>query len=135
MGLLPEGGSGYSLPTRYDDEALADLARRFRASPFAEGVADAGDLLSSLLSFGSQHGPGDPMRWSPAFAELFLLDWLPRAVVAEVPDLEPAPDLLRAFVRFCHHERGVRAELTERTVAEIDAMAPEYQELIRSERP
>jgi hypothetical protein len=134
VGLLPEGGSGFPRPTR-DDDALAELARRFRASPFAEDVADPGDLLSALLSFGSGCGPGDPMRWSPASAEVLLLDWLPRTIVAEVPDLEPAPDLLRAFVRFCHHERGMRPELTEQTIAEIDAMAPEYQELIRAERP
>ena len=134
MGLPPEGGSGYPLPTR-DDDALAELARGFRASPFAEGVADPGDMLSTLLAFGSGYGPGDPMRWSPAFAEMFLLDWLPSTVVAEVPELEPVPDLLRAFVRFCHHERGVRPELTEQTLAEIDAMNPAYQELIRAERP
>lgn len=43
--------------------------------------------------------------------------------------------MLRAFVRFGHDERGIRSELTEQTVAAIDACAQEFQRLIRSDRP
>lgn len=132
--LLPEGGTGYERPN-WDDDAVDDLARRFRASPFGADVADPGDLLSSLLWFGTDYGPGDPMRWSPVAAEILLLDWIPRKIVADVALLAHAPDLLRAFVRFCHHERGVRPELTRQTLAAIDDFAPEYQRLIRSDRP
>ncbi len=133
-GLLPAGGTGYEWP-EWDDAALDDLARRFRASPFAEGVDDPGDMLSTLLSFGADYAPGDPMRISPVVVELLLLDRIPRKVVAAVEDLAPAPDLLRAFIRYCHHERGIRPALTEQTLAAVDAYEPEYQELIRSDRP
>jgi hypothetical protein len=133
IGLLPEGGTGYHRH-EWTDEEVDDLARRFRASPFAAGVDDPGDMLSSLLWFGTGYGPGDPYRWSPTAVEILLLDWIPRKIVAEVDDLAAAPDVLRAFIRFCHHERGIRPGLTEQTVAAVDEFEPEYQELIRSER-
>ena len=91
-------------------------------------------MLSSLLWFGTDYGPGDPMRWSAVAAEILLLDWIPRKIVADVEYLESAPDLLRAFVRFCHHERGIRSGLTDETIAAIDEFEPEYQQLIRSDR-
>ena len=108
--LLPDGGTGYERP-EWPDEAVDDLARRFRASPFAAGVDDPDDLLSSLLWFGAGYGPGDPMRWSPTAVEILLLDWIPRKIVAEVEHLTRGPELLRAFIRFCHHERGCRPGL------------------------
>jgi hypothetical protein len=132
--LLPDGGTGYRRP-EWDGEAVADIARRFHASPFAADVADPDDLLSSLLWFGTDYGPGDPLRWSPVAVEILLLDWIPRKIVADADQLVRAPDLLRAFVRFCHHERGIRAALTEQTLTAIDAVAPEYQRLVRSDRP
>jgi hypothetical protein len=132
--MLPEGGTGYERP-EWDDDAVADLTRRFRASPFAADLDDPGDLLSSLLWFGTDYGPGDPMRWSPVSVEILLVDWIPRKIVAAVADLAPAPDVLRAFVRFCHAERGIRPALTDETLAAIDAVEPEYQRLIRSDRP
>jgi hypothetical protein len=131
--LLPDGGTGYERP-EWPDDAVDDLARRFRASPFAEGVDDPDDLLSSLLWFGTGYGPGDPMRWSPTAVEILLVDWIPRKIVADVEHLTRAPDLLRAFIRFCHHERGIRPGLTEDTVAAVDEFEPEYQQLIRSDR-
>jgi Domain of unknown function (DUF6398) len=132
--LLPDGGVGYERPD-WDDKAVADLARRFRASPFAAQLDDPDDLLSSLLWFGTDYGPGDPLRWSPVAVEILLLDWIPRKIVADADSLASAPDLLRAFVRFCHHERGIRAALTDETLDAIDAFAPEYQRIIRSDRP
>ena len=134
IGLAPAGGTGYDRP-EWDDPALDELARRFRASPFAEGLDDPADLLSVLLRFGADHAPGDPLRMSPVAVELLLLDRIPRKVVATVDHLAAVPDLLRGFVRFCHHERGVRPALTEQTLAAVDSFEPEYQELIRTDRP
>jgi hypothetical protein len=75
------------------------------------------------------------MRVSPVNVEMLLLDRIPRKVLAAVDDLAVAPDLLRAFARFCHAERGIRTELTEQTQSAIDIMEPEYQRLIRTKRP
>ena len=118
----------------WTDEETDDLARRFRASRFAAGVDDPGDMLSSLLWFGTGYGPGDPLHWSPTAVEILLLDWIPRKIMADVEVLADAPDVLRAFIRFCHHERGIRPGLTDETIAAVDMFEPEYQELIRSDR-
>ena len=112
VGLLPDGGSGYEF-REWTDEEVDDLARRFRASPFAEGVDDPGDMLSSLLRFGSGDGPGDPLRWSPTAVEILLLDWIPRKLMVDAGLLADVPDVLRALIRFCHHERGIRPGLTD----------------------
>jgi hypothetical protein len=133
--MLPPGGAGYVRP-EWEDAALAAVADRFFASPLAEGLddEDAHSLLESLLWFGSGYGPGDPLRWSPTAVEILLLDFIPRKIVAEVEYLSKAPEVLRAFVRFCHAERAIRAELTDETLFAVDRYEPEYQQLIRTPR-
>ncbi|MGH4021566.1 MAG: hypothetical protein ACRDT0_20495 [Pseudonocardiaceae bacterium] len=66
--------------------------------------------------------------------EMLLIGWIPRKIVADVPYLAKAPDLLRVFIRFCHHDRGIRPELTDQTLGAVDSYAPEYQQTIRSAR-
>jgi hypothetical protein len=136
VALLPPGGTGYVRPewTDGDKQALAD---RFFSSPFGAGLDDDDrrGLLDSLLWFGTDYGPGDPLRWSPVAVEILLADWIPRKIVADVPYLAQAPELLRAWIRFSHAERGIRAELTAETLAAVDELEPEYQATIRSPRP
>ena len=133
--LLPEGGAGYVRP-RWPDPARQELADRFLASRHAAALdrRDAPGLLESLLWFGCDYGPGDPMRWSPTAVEILLGDWIPRKIVADVAYLRKAPAVLRAFIRFCHEEWGIRPMLTAETLAAVDLCEPEYQATIRSAR-
>jgi hypothetical protein len=133
--LLPEGGNGYERP-QWDDRALADVKARFLASSVAKLARDRDtpDLLDALLWFGTDYGPGDPLRWSPVAVEILLDDWLPRKIIAGPEYLSKAPDVLRAFVAFCFHERGIRPALLEETLAAIDRYEPGYQQAIRSPR-
>jgi len=135
--LLPEGGRGYERPM-WDDQALKELGHRFLESSFAAELKsddDFADLLESLLWFGSAYGPCDPLHWSPVAVELLLVDWIPRKIVAPSSFLAKAPDLLRSFIRFAHHDRGIRASLTLETLDAVDRWEPEYQQAIRSPRP
>ncbi len=134
--LLPEGGTGYVRPT-WSDAAKKKLAKRFFGSEFGKPFDDADhrDLLDQLLWFGTDYGPGDPLRWSPVAVEILLADWIPRKLVASPGYLSKAPALLRAFIRFCHAEREIRPALTSETLAAVDAYEPEYQRVIRSPRP
>ncbi len=135
--LLPEGGRGYERPM-WDDQALKELGHRFLESSFAAQLKsddDFADLLDSLLWFGSAYGPCDPLHWSPVAVELLLVDWIPRKIVAPSSFLAKAPDLLRSFIRFAHHDRGIRASLTLETLDAVDRWEPEYQQAIRSPRP
>ncbi|MGH3520962.1 MAG: DUF6398 domain-containing protein [Haloechinothrix sp.] len=134
--LLPEGGTGYQRP-EWDSTMLTALSEQFFASAHGAELDDHEHrtLLDSVLWFGTDYGPGDPLRWSPVSVEILLVDWVPRKVVADPTYLAKAPRLLRAFIRFCHAERGIRASLTTETLLAVDHWEPEYQRIIRSPRP
>ncbi len=134
--LLPEGGTGYVRPN-WTKAAKKKLANRFFGSEFGRPLDDAGhrDLLDEFLWFGTDYGPGDPLRWSPVAVEILLADWIPRKIAASPEHLSQAPALLRAFIRFCHAERKIRPALTGETLAAVDEYEPEYQRAIRSPRP
>ncbi len=133
--MLPEGGV---LPERAEwsqaDKAM--LVEDFFASPFGAGLdrPDERDLLESVLWFGTDYGPGDPLRWSPVSVEMIMDDWFPRKVVAEPAYLSKLPTLLRAFIRYSHDRRGIRASLTTETLGAVDHFEPLYQRAIRSDR-
>lgn len=134
--LLPEGGTGYVRP-EWSKAALRKLANRFFGSPFGQRLDDKDNrnLLDQFLRFGTDYGPGDPLRWSPVAVEILLADWIPRKIVADPAFLAKAPALLRGFIRYCHDERGIRPSLTQETLAAVDHYEPEYQRVIRSPRP
>ena len=136
MRLLPEGGVGYVRPT-WSEARKNNLAKRFFGSEFGKSLNDDDhrDLLDQFLWFGTDYGPGDPLRWSPVAVEILLADWLPRKIAASPEYLSAAPALLRAFIRFCHAERKIRPALTDETLAAVDEQEPEYQRVIRSPRP
>ena len=134
--LLPSGGV---LPAReaWSEEESAALAEDFFASAFGVDLdrSDERSLLGSVLWFGTDYGPGDPLRWSPVNVEMLLADWFPRKIVAAVGYLAKLPDLLRAFIGYAHDRQGIRSALTEETLAAVDLWEPEYQRVIRSARP
>ena len=135
-GLLPDGGCGYERPEWSEDDR-EDLAERFFDSSFGAALDDADHrgLLESILWFGCDYGPGDPMRWSPVAVGILLDDWIPRKLVADARYLSKAPTLLRAFVRFCHAELEIPTYLTDQTLDAVAESEPEYQRTIRSPRP
>ncbi len=127
---LPEGGTGYRF-REWSVDDLQAVADRFFASPFGADLDDdnARELLDYLLWFGVEDGPSDPLRWSPVAVELVLVYWTPN-VAGPGEDLARLPDLLRAFIRFCHDERGIRRSLTEETLEAVDRWEPDYHRII-----
>ena len=134
--LLPEGGTGYVRP-EWSEAAKKELANRFFGSVSGKLLDDADhrDLLAQFLWFGTDYGPGDPLRWSPVTVEILLAYWIPRKIVASPEYLSKAPALLRAFIRFCHADRKIRPVLTVQTLAAVGEHEPGYQRMIRSPRP
>ena len=132
---LPAGGLEYPR-TEYSPEDIAAIAARFFASSYGSPMDDADHraLLDALLWYGTDYGPGEPLKWSPVRIEILLDDWLPRKIVAPAEYLAKAPDLLRAFIRFAHAEVGIRSELTQEALSAVDHWEPVYQETIRSDR-
>lgn len=133
---LPDGGAAPG-PRLWSQDERDELAEEFLRSPLGSGHdhADGRDLLDSLLWYACDYGPDDPLLWSPLRVEILLVDWLPRKVVAPASYLAGAPVVLRDLIRWSHRERGLRDELTDRALTAVDEFEPEYQRLIRSDRP
>ena len=134
--MLPSGGVAPE-PKEWSEEEEAAIAADFFASPHGKALnrADERGLLKSVLWFGTGYASCDPFRWSPVRVEMLLSDWFPRKVLADPPYLAKLPDLLRAFIRYAHDRQGIRASLTEETLAAVDDCEPAYQRVIRSSRP
>lgn len=133
--MLPAGGEAPDWREWSEGERAA-IADGFFASPYGASLdhPDERDLLESVLWFGTSYATGDPLRWSPVTVEMLLADWFPRKVVADAAYLVKLPDLVRAYVRYCHDRNEIRADLTAETLAAVDRWEPDYLQLIRSDR-
>lgn len=132
--MLPTGGVAPDW-REWTEEEKAEVAAGFFASPFGVPLDrdDERDLLGSVLWFGTSYATGDPFLWSPVTVEMLLADWFPRKVIAEPTYLAKLPDLLRAFIHYCHDRNGIRRDLTSETLAAVDHYEPEYLDLIRGD--
>jgi hypothetical protein len=132
--MLPSG-AGSPEPKEWSEEETAAIATDFLASSFGAPFdgADERSLLESLLWFATSYATGDPWRWSPVTVEMLLVDWFPRKVVAEPSYLAKLPNLVRAYIGYCHDRNGIRADLTSETLAAVDHHEPEYLRLIDSD--
>lgn len=132
---LPAGGVA---PERREwTRAETDAVKaEFFASPYGAALDDEDrrGLLDSVLWYCTDYAPGDPLRWSPVTVEILLTDWFPRKVIDQPASLAKLPDLVRAYIRFCHQRTGIRADLTTETLAAVDRYEPEYLELIHGDR-
>src|SRR5215213_8904926 len=54
--------------------------------------------------------------------------------MADPAYLAKLPDLVRAYIRYCHDRNGIRGELTAETLAAVDRYQETYLQLIRSDR-
>ncbi|MER7166940.1 hypothetical protein ABT336_12855 [Micromonospora sp. NPDC000207] len=116
-----------------------ELVRRFLGGPEAArfGLTDLdGDELASLhfcLSLVLDHAAGfpdaDPMRWSPAMAGLFLLDWVHRRAVLDMDDAAMLPRVLRAWAGHAGRLRGLPESALTQTDTAIEEMVPEFARL------
>lgn len=133
--MLPSGGVTPEW-REWSREETAAVADEFFVSPFGAALDDDDQrsLLKSVLWFCTEYAPGDPWRWSPVTVEMLLADWFPRKVIAEPAYLAKLPDLVRAYIGYCHDRNDIRADLTAETLAAVGQYEPEYLQLIRSDR-
>lgn len=130
----PSGGHGYQRP-QWSEKQLKALSEGFFNSRFGRALDTEAHrvLLTLALRFGIDSGPGDPMRWSPTAVEIILLDWGPRRIASSLQVMLLLPDLLRAFVGYCHGERGIQHELTQQTLAAIDRYQSDFIRMLHTE--
>ena len=118
----------------------SDLVRDFLASPeaarFALDRVTADDELASLhfcLSLILDHATSlpqpDPLRWSPAVAGLFLLDWVHRRAVLDMDDAAMLPRVTRAWSAYATRRRNLPDAAAAQTDQVLEEMIPEFARL------
>ena len=76
-----------------------------------------------IVEYGCDRDFGRPLRVSPAKAETFLLDWVPRKVVLSRADQEAMPHVLLAWIRWAGAKSGLAdAAVTATLEAAFEAM-------------
>lgn len=127
--LLPGMPAGMSLyEEEWDHSAIDDLVDGFLRAPEAKSLKykDTGDMVETLAWLNS----ADPTRWSPVVVEILLEDRLPRKVIDSPKNLARYPEVLRAFVRYCHRMSEVTSRSTADTLRSIDRSEPRFRQLI-----
>jgi hypothetical protein len=92
---------------RKDRRAM--LVAEFLASDEAEDLSDreaASRCADHIVEYGCDQDFGRPLRMSPAKAETFLLDWLPRKVMLSPAAQHAMPHVLAAWVRWAGVREG-----------------------------
>ena len=106
-------GSGWAGATarrhawRKDRRAM--LVAEFLASDEAEDLSDreaASRCADHIVDYGCDRDFGRPLRMSPAKAETFLLDWLPRKIMLSPAEQHAMPHVLAAWVRWAGARGG-----------------------------
>ena len=128
--LLPGGGSVPDDPIELSDEEREALIETFVNSAHFAGLPETAREISETICEFADFSDGNPLRWSPVVVEIFLVDWLPREVIADDEFFRDIPIVLRSWIRFAGDRRGLDDGLIEETVQSIDQWLDEYHELI-----
>jgi hypothetical protein len=118
----------------------ADLVRDFLASAEADRfglarvtaddeVASLHFCLSLILDHAASLPEPDPLRWSPAVAGLFLLDWVHRRAVLDMDDAAMLPKVTRAWSAYATRRRGLPEAAVVQTDQMVEDMIPEFARL------
>ena len=96
-------------PQSWRKDRRAMLVAEFLASDEAEDLSDreaASRCADHIVEYGCDQDFGRPLRMSPAKAETFLLDWLPRKVMLSPAAQHAMPHVLAAWVRWAGVREG-----------------------------
>ncbi|KUI24817.1 hypothetical protein AU196_16010 [Mycobacterium sp. IS-1742] len=123
--LMPPDGSSF-LVTQRSPEHARDVCTRFFRSPAGAPFRDLDHrvLLVHCLQ------DGDPLRWSAARLSRLLESAVAEDVASREARLD-MPAMMAAFVPFAHAEAGIRAELTDESVAAVVEAADDYRAALR----
>jgi hypothetical protein len=131
--LLPEGlevGDDYvEVPPEEREAMLEDFlsspeGRRWR------GNEDAEDVAQLAIDFGADYNHGGPLRWSPVVVEIFMTSWLARKVARDPEFFARVPEVLRDWVRYAGHRRGVPADALGEAVGAVHEFETEMLDVV-----
>lgn len=127
------------MPEPLSSDERTELVRDFLASPEAArfaleraGEAELASLhfcLSLVLDHSATFPDADPLRWSPAVAGLFLLDWVHRRAVLDMDDAAMLPRVVRGWAAYASRRRGLSEDAARQTDTAIEEMVGEFVRL------
>jgi len=94
-----------------------------------EELASLHFCVSLLLDHAASLPDSDPLRWSPAVAGLFLLDWVHRRAVLDMDDAAMLPRVTRAWSAYATRRRGLPEAAVTQTGTMVEEMVPEFARL------
>jgi hypothetical protein len=125
-GVTEAGTSVGARRQTWRKDRRAMLVAEFLASDEAEDLSDreaASRCADHIVEYGCDQDFGRPLRMSPAKAETFLLDWLPRKVMLSPAEQHAMPHVLAAWVRWAGVREGRDAKAIGATLdAVFDSM-------------
>ncbi len=131
MATLPVGGSLPDDDREFTPEDSEQLLAEFVDSP--EGQRWSGDEVAQnvaelAIEFGVGYNHGGPLRWSPVVVEIFMTSWLARKATFEQEFFERVPEVLRDWVKFAGHRRGIPAAALREAVTAVKRFRNEMLE-------
>jgi hypothetical protein len=121
--LLPTAGAPPTRPGAED----------FRAAPEARRLSQADeDSLEFCLRLIAEYASSDPLRWSPAAVQAFLLDWVPARAVLDRADTRLLPAVLSAWVRWAGRISGLTPRAVAQSVAAVAQTREEFTTRIQT---
>jgi hypothetical protein len=132
----PESGWAGAAARRqaWSSDRRAMLVVEFLASDEAEDLSDrraASRCADHIISYGCEQDFGRPLRVSPAKAEAFLLDWLPRKIMLTPAEQHAMPHVLAAWCRWAGGRRGLPRAAAGETLDAIYAAMEAFGRLYR----
>jgi len=112
-------GPGASRRTAWRRDHRAMLVAEFLASDEAEDLSDteaASRCADHIVDYGCDQDFGRPLRVSPAKAETFLLDWLPRKVMLTAPEQHAMPHVVISWARWAGAKSGLEIAAISKTL-------------------
>jgi len=120
-------GPGARRRTAWRRDHRAMLVAEFLASDEAQDLSDieaASRCADHIADHGCDQDFGRPLRVSPAKAETFLLDWLPRKVMLTPAEQHAMPHVLISWARWAGAKSGMEIAAISKTLdAVFDAMS------------
>jgi hypothetical protein len=141
LALLPEAaGPLPAEPRELSGPEREQVLRDFLSSPEAgqhgldrvtadSELASLHFCLSLIMDHAASLPDPDPLRWSPAVAGLFLLDWVHRRAVLDMDDAAMLPRVARAWSAYASRRRELPPQAAEQTQDTVEEMIPEFARL------
>ncbi|WP_430779695.1 hypothetical protein [Actinoplanes sp. G11-F43] len=125
----PAGPSGGDLLRDFLTSAEASRFELPAGPATSPDTASMDFCLSLVLDHADSLPDGDPLRWSPAVAGLFLLDWVHRRAVLDLDDAAMMPRVVRAWSSYSARRRALPAAAVEEIETAMEELIPEFARL------